>query len=245
MTADLHTLTGAYALHALSPDEEREFTRHLTECEACSHEVAELRETASRLALAVAEVPPAAMRERVMAAIPQVRQLPPPGGAVVVPLRRRAWRRRLPHLVAAACLAGAIAAGGIAVNAEHRADDTRAAAQRQAAGLAHLMAAPDATYRAAAVRGGGDATIVSSAAQDRAAFVYRDLPELPGSHVYELWYRREGGMVPAGLIDPAHSSGTALLTAAGAAGADGVGLTVEPHGGSRQPTTSPLLLVTI
>ncbi|MDI5961956.1 anti-sigma factor [Streptomyces sp. SL13] len=245
MTADLHTLTGAYALDALSPEEAREFARHLTECDVCTHEVAELRETAARLALAVAEVPPAALRARVMAAIPEVRQLPPPGRvADVVPLRGRAWRQRLPYLALAACLVGAAVAGGVAVNAEHDVDRQRTQAEQQASDLASLMAAPDAAYHTTAVHGGGNATVVSSVSQARTAFVYRDLPKLAGSHVYELWYSRKGSMVPAGLVDSGRPSGTAVLAGA-ASGADGVGLTVEPHGGSKQPTTSPLMLVSI
>ena len=56
--ADLHTLTGAFALDALSEREAKEFDRHLSRCPMCAQEVGELRETAARLALAVAEVPP-------------------------------------------------------------------------------------------------------------------------------------------------------------------------------------------
>ncbi|MET7439499.1 zf-HC2 domain-containing protein, partial [Streptomyces sp. NPDC005568] len=56
-TVDLHTLTGAYALHALSEDERGAFERHAADCEACTEEVRELTETAARLALAVSAVP--------------------------------------------------------------------------------------------------------------------------------------------------------------------------------------------
>ncbi|MCZ1011677.1 zf-HC2 domain-containing protein [Streptomyces lydicus] len=73
---DLHTLTGAYALGALSGREAAEFARHLAQCEACAREVRELQETAARLALAVAEVPPADLRTRVMAALPKSGSFP-------------------------------------------------------------------------------------------------------------------------------------------------------------------------
>jgi anti-sigma factor RsiW len=36
MTADLHTLTGAYVLHALSESERAAFERHLADCAACA-----------------------------------------------------------------------------------------------------------------------------------------------------------------------------------------------------------------
>lgn len=164
-TVDLHTLTGAYALGALSEQESAEFAGHLAQCQACTQEVRELRETAARLALAVAEVPPAALRTRVMAALPEVRQLPPRGHrAAVVPLRR-ARRNRLPYLAAAACLVAAALAGGLAVNARNEADrqrDRSARAEQQAAAVSALMAAPDATFHTTALKGGGSGTVVAS-----------------------------------------------------------------------------------
>ena len=39
MSADLHTLTGAYAADALSDTEQLAFERHLTACPACAQEV--------------------------------------------------------------------------------------------------------------------------------------------------------------------------------------------------------------
>ena len=74
---DLHTLTGSYALDALQGEELGEFERHLNHCASCPAEVRGLRETAARLALATAERPPAAMRERVLSLAERTRQLPP------------------------------------------------------------------------------------------------------------------------------------------------------------------------
>ena len=39
MSTDLHTLSGAYALNALSPEEAEEFRKHLEACAACRQEV--------------------------------------------------------------------------------------------------------------------------------------------------------------------------------------------------------------
>ncbi|MGH3762579.1 RskA family anti-sigma factor, partial [Actinophytocola sp.] len=47
--ADVHALTGAYVLDAVSDDERAVVERHLGDCGACRQEVAELRETATRL----------------------------------------------------------------------------------------------------------------------------------------------------------------------------------------------------
>ncbi|MGW1787908.1 anti-sigma factor [Streptomyces tubercidicus] len=246
-TVDLHTLTGAYALGALSEQESAEFADHLAQCQACTQEVRELRETAARLALAVAEVPPAALRTRVMAALPEVRQLPPRGHrAAVVPLRR-ARRNRLPYLAAAACLVAAALAGGLAVNARNEADrqrDRTARAEQQAAAVSALMAAPDATFHTTALKGGGSGTVVASKRRGQTAFLYHGLPALSGQRVYELWYSRNGTMEPAGLVETGSSSGAMLLTG-GPRGADGVGITAEPPGGSSRPTTPPLAVLRV
>ncbi|AZS75934.1 anti-sigma factor [Streptomyces lydicus] len=248
-TVDLHTLTGAYALGALSEQESAEFTRHLAQCQACTREVRELQETAARLALAVAEVPPAGLRTRVMAALPEVRQLPPRGRhatATVVPLRR-GLRHRLPYLAAAACLVVAAIAGGLAVTARNEADQQRdrtARAEQQAAAVSALMAAPDATFHTTALKGGGSGTVVASKRRGQTAFLYHGLPKLSGQRVYELWYSRNGAMEPAGLVETGSSSGAMLLTG-GPEGADGVGVTAEPAGGSSRPTTPPLAVLRV
>ncbi|GAA4192094.1 hypothetical protein GCM10022252_32960 [Streptosporangium oxazolinicum] len=77
MNDDLHTLSGAYALHALPEQDVALFEAHMSRCEACAVEVRGLSETAARLALGAAEPPPSAMRARVMTRIAEVRQEPP------------------------------------------------------------------------------------------------------------------------------------------------------------------------
>jgi hypothetical protein len=247
-SADLHTLTGAFALHALSDRESEEFVRHLAACEACSQEVRELRETAGRLGLAAAEVPSPEFRARVMAALPEVRQLPPlvpeATSVSIWPLRRRRWLDLAPRFAVAASLLLALVAGGVAWNARQEAQVQRARnaqTQVQQLELSTLMAAPDASFHIARVRGGGSSTVVSSASLQRTAFVYRGLAALPSSQVYQLWYSKDGQMVPAGLV-PGSADGATLLTGT-PAGAAGVGMTVEPAGGSPRPTTAPILLV--
>jgi anti-sigma-K factor RskA len=256
-TADLHMLTGAYALHALSDRESEEFARHLAVCESCAQEVRELQETAARLALAAAETPSAEFRARVMAAVPEVRQLPPPVPAEPDAVSRwRRWRHRMPQLALAACLVLAVAAGGIAVNAEHQVQQERsraAQAQSEASALSALLAAPDARFRTGQVEGGGSSTVVTSATLGQTAFVYQGLAPLPSTKVYELWYSKDGRMLPAGLVPAGATvggrsvgggsvSGATMLSAT-PPGAAGVGVTVEPAGGSATPTSAPVLLL--
>src|SRR5690242_7097860 len=104
---DIHTLGGAYALDAVDDLERASFDRHLAECEACLLEVAEYRETVTRLAEGSWSVPPLRMREQVLARAAATPQLPPlgqrRGGAS--PVAR--WRR----LTAAAAVVAVLGAG--------------------------------------------------------------------------------------------------------------------------------------
>ncbi len=241
-TADLHTATGAYVLHALSSAERAEFERHLAACEACTQEVRELAATAQRLGLAVAAAPPAQMRDEVLRRIATVRQEPP---QVSVRGRAGRWARSLPRMALAACLAAAVALGGVAVWQHQAAQDARDASRRtqeQAAELAAVLAAPDARTATGKLSEGATGTVVISRSMDRAAFIASALPALAEGKVYQMWFDDDGTMRSAGLLQsPGTSSATLLDGPVGEA--SGMGVTVEPAGGSDQPTTAPLGLM--
>lgn len=244
-TAELHTLTGAYALHALPEDERHAFERHLAECVACTQEVAELSATASRLALAVSAAPPRGMRDEVLFRITTVRQEAPghgvPGGPAAAPGRPGRWTR----YALAACLAAAASLGGVAVWQNQVARDAQqeadSAHQRNEL-LARVLSAPDAktvsTEFAARARG----TVVVSPSENRAVFLSSGLERPPDGKVYQLWFADGGTMRSAGLMDP-DATGDAVLLAGPVDGASGMGVTVEPAGGSAAPTSAPLALM--
>src|SRR5262249_27247548 len=64
---DIHTLAGAYALHAIDDLERARFDRHLAECPSCAAEVAELTAAMAALSAATAETPPPGLRAAVLA----------------------------------------------------------------------------------------------------------------------------------------------------------------------------------
>src|SRR5262249_57622845 len=83
MEADLHDLTPAYALDALSPDEAREYEAHLARCERCRAELASFSEAAGALAYATeGPTPPPELRARILQQAqpepPNLHPLPPP-----------------------------------------------------------------------------------------------------------------------------------------------------------------------
>lgn len=245
-TTDLHRLTGAYALHALSDEESAAFERHLAGCEACAQEAAELSATAARLGLAVATRPAPGLREQVLRRIGAVRQETPGRVTQALAVRTGPRARVLSRWALAACLAAATAFGGTAVWQYQRAEDARTQARNatQASDeIAAVLAAPDARTRAAALTDGATGTVVVSRGQDRAVFVVSGMARPPGGKVYQLWFDDGGTMRSAGLMDPGRSDQAVLLSGA-VDGASGMGVTVEPDGGSKQPTSAPLALLT-
>jgi anti-sigma factor RsiW len=241
-TADLHRMTGAYALHALPEQEREEFERHLADCEACAQETAELAATAARLGLAVSATPRPVLREQVLRRITTVRQVgpgAPVSGRTGGPARRASLMSRW---ALAACIAAAAGLGGATVWQHERADQALERAQRaerDADEIASVLTAPDARSRTARLAGGATGTVVVSDSRDKAVFLASGLDRPPGGKVYQLWFDDGGTMRSAGLMDPRRTDQAVLLV--GAVGeASGMGITVEPEGGSRQPTTDPL-----
>ncbi|MFF2326265.1 MULTISPECIES: anti-sigma factor domain-containing protein [unclassified Streptomyces] len=248
--AELHTLTGAYALHALADAESDAFERHLGDCEACTVEVRELSETATRLGLATAAVPPPGLRERVLREITAVRQESPskarPSRAAGAAGRAARW----PRFALAACLVAAAGLGGIAVwqNQEARtAHQDARAEQRRNERLVQVLAAPDARSASRALGGGAKGTVVVSEKEDRAVFLVSGMRKPPIGKVYQLWFDDDGTMRSAGLMKAAGTSTPqyATLLDGRVDGASGIGITVEPAGGSARPTSAPLALLAL
>ncbi|MFI5804095.1 anti-sigma factor domain-containing protein [Streptomyces sp. NPDC051561] len=242
-TAELHTLTGAYALHALPEDERAAFERHLADCPSCTQEVAELASTTARLGRAMTETPPERMKAEVLRRIAVERQ-DPPVTARQGRVRGR-YGRAASRFTLAACLVAAAGFGGVAVWQHQEAQDARQqaeASQLQAEALAAVLAAPDAKATTGKVADGASATVVVSRSLNRAAFVAAGLPQPPAGKVYQLWFNDGGAMRAAGLLNPAARTDSVLMD--GPVGsASGMGITVEPAGGSPAPTSDPVALM--
>jgi anti-sigma-K factor RskA len=226
--AEVHALTGPYALGALPEFERREFERHLADCQSCRAEVAELRETATRLAAPVAVEPSADLRRRVLAAAASTRQLPPDAGERPAAGRRTGLSRRSVLAVAAGGLVVA-GTGGLAIDRYREAARLRSENDE----LAALLTEPDALLRRGPVTGGGRATVVTSVRRDAAVVLLEGMPAPPDRRTYQLWFLEDGGARSLGL---AGSNRASTTVSGGIARANAFGLTVEPAGGSAQPT---------
>lgn len=240
--SDLHKLTGAYAIDALDDLERARFEQHLAQCEDCRAEVAELRETAALLSETVAVTPPPSLRDSVLAGISQVRPLAPEVTAITptrsAPTRsaqsagRRAWA---PFLVAAA-LALVVGIGAMIVAPWADDDEVpRLTAAEQ------VLRAPDAEEVFLDLGEAGRATVTRSKSQDKAVITTEDMVAAPEGKDYELWFMSpDEEFVAAGLM-PDAADQTVVLDGS-AAEAIAVGITVEPDGGSTQPTSEPIAM---
>jgi anti-sigma-K factor RskA len=232
MTTDLHSLMAPYALNALDAWERETFEAHLEQCDDCRAELAGFVATAARLGEAAQQSPPAELRDRLLAAAASTPQERP----VVTALAQRGrLRRTLPRLaMAAAFLVGTVGVGGYFAE-RHRADDYRADSQA----ITSVMAATDAKTSTAAV-GSGKVQLIWSASKDSAVIVASDLPALKSSKVYQVWLIKDDSPTSQGTFA---SSGAMVMK--GLVGVDHVAITVEPKGGSKQPTTAPISTIAV
>ena len=238
---DLHSLAGPYALDALEAGSERDrFTRHLSRCQSCAAEVKGFREVATAMAFAAAAEAPAELRGRVLAAAARTRQLPPEVRTHARPRRSRTqvpWVPWLSGVVATASIVVAVLFGF--AQAHTRDELNQVKAENQAISL--LLSAPEAKLLTHTVTNGGVATVVLAADRHELAVVTTGLPALPAGQVYQLWLIGKPKTVSAGLLPPAKNGQTPAVLATGVVKGDTLGLTVEPAGGSAQPTTTPIL----
>ncbi|MDP9222106.1 MAG: anti-sigma factor [Actinomycetota bacterium] len=245
MTVELHTLTGAYAAHAVSPEEAAEFEAHLPDCTSCPQETRELIATTARMGEAEFDAPPAELKSRIMAEVARTRQLPPPPG-LTPPAVDLAARRpnRLLVAVAASVAALAIIGGGIAGGIAYRANQNTHRVEASQALIASVLSAADARTVAASGPDGSHGTAVVSDLKHAAVFAASSWPKPPDSKVFQLWVIDSSGAHSAGLLHR-QSDGTLapVYTKDVAATGANFGVTLEPSGGSKQPTTKPVLLM--
>lgn len=243
MSEDLHSLSGAYVLDALTEQERADFEMHLRRCPTCRDEVDSLREVAPLLADTVATEPPPSLRESILAEAARTRQDPPdsvrqaevpvttpernhPAHGRVIPLRRRRWAA---GLAAAAAL---VVGGGITWQVV---DQATTSVSEQVA------SAPDARSWQAETTGGATIVVTRSEQMGEAVLRVDGLADPGEGHAYQAWLQNaEGNMVPAGVMTDTDGE---MVLEGDVTQAKGVGLTVEPAGGSEQPTSDPVALV--
>jgi anti-sigma-K factor RskA len=241
MSNDIHTLTGAYVLDAVSDIERRAFEHHMTDCPACTQEVIELRETANRLGGAAAMAAPTTLWQGVRRAINTARQLPPLAGeSTPTPTKVRRW----PMRAAAAIAAAAAVVAGITwhnqtADLEHR----LAQSHGQVDKINSILAAPDAQVAQRSGTDGSTVTVVMSRNANGMILMAQGLPALASTQSFQAWFvTPDGHKTAAGLLN-ASSGALVMPDLSAAASASFVALTLEPRGGSGTPSSNVVITV--
>jgi anti-sigma-K factor RskA len=216
---DMRDLMAPYVMDALDDDERRRFELYLADHPELADELATMRAGIEALADEGAAQPPASLRAAVLDAIadtPQEQVAPVPGEPRPSPLRR--WIAAAAFATAAAtAVVVAVSVGGGALTS----DDVFAAGDRQSV--------------TAQVGTSGDSRLDYSIELAAAVVTFEDLPDVEDDETFQLWVIDDDGPTSAGLFRPAPGQTQVLLDEPVAPGVV-VGLTVEPAGGSLQPT---------
>ena len=216
--------------------------------------MASLTDTAVMLGLSTSPVdPPASLKASLMAQIATTPQLQPvdeasnvtsifsaPGtrGKTMAPAKR-AWYARPSTILAAAAAVVAIFIGTNAVVYVNN----NAQQSQQASSIGAISAAADSQRSGSPVTGGGTATLIWSDSLKQSAVVLSGLPSLAANKTYELWYISGKTITPAGTFVPGGDGKSVQVLKGKLTHGATVGITVEPAGGSKQPTTKPVVAI--
>ena len=225
----------AYCLGALSAEEMAEVEAELPRSPRLRHAIAAYDASIVALALAPAiQAPPPALRERVLGEIGEVGAAPVSRDMRVLPAPKRRFSPYLPWLAAAAMFVLAVVSGARAWTLQNDVADLRQAlTTTQTVPMENSAAAPNAQGR-----------FYLAPDSRRGILVVADMPVLPADREYQLWLIRPDGARESGGAFRVDSGGYGTLLVQGSQPMHqytGVGVTMEPMGGSPAPTTSRVI----
>ncbi|WP_010523842.1 anti-sigma factor domain-containing protein [Nesterenkonia sp. F] len=260
MDADREYLAAGRVLGGLSESEQAEADRLWAQDESFREEVASFEETMGLLAATDEPVVPSDDVERAILEIPAATgQTAAEPGAVreqgtsaadeasagTVGARTRPPRRgpaMLFALAASVLLLVAVVLGGVALDAHQDRQDLQAQveemeSQRQQA--ESLLGAPDLDTRRMETPDGAQVTL-SYSVEQQAMMVMPHQVEDPGeSEDLQMWIIDEDGAHDVGLMS---AQGPSMVTGQDFGESATFGVTLEPEGGSPQPTSDPVMV---
>lgn len=233
MTIDIHSLLAPYALNALDPDERARFEAHIAQCDDCGVELPGLLSTAGRMGAAAEQRAPDELRDRLMATVARTPQERPVVTAMATHSR---VRRALPRMLVAASMLVALAGvGGFAIERNNSSN-----LQAQQTAMSEVLTSSDAQMQNMTIKGVGAVRLVDSKSADGAVLLTNGIRQI-SDKTYQLWTIESGKARSQGLIKA--GSGVYLVKNLGSA--DSIAITVEPAGGSKQPTTTPVMTAAV
>jgi anti-sigma-K factor RskA len=218
-----------YVLGALEQHEHEEFRRHLESCAVCREEVAALEVVTGALPAAVEQrSAPAELKQRVMASVHE--DLRGEQAVEAATGRSRSSRRSAPAWLSRRMLApGALAAAAIVLAVVALVSGGGSPATR----VFHAQAPAGADVSLRVSDGHGQLEISG-------------MPQTPPQRIYEVWIKRSAGPEPTDALFTVTSRGDATVGVPGSLkGATAVMVTAEPLGGTKVPTSTPVIVANL
>jgi anti-sigma-K factor RskA len=220
-----------YVLGALSEEQHKAFARHLHSCAVCREEVAALKVVASALPAAAPQLSASpALKRRVMASVHEDLRRGEMRGSSETHEPSRPRRRgpsassRWRPALASAALAAVVVLAVIVLGTGVGGGGTRVIRAQAPAGA-------DVSLRVS----GGHAQLDISG-----------MPQTPPQHVYEVWVKRSGVPQPTDALFTVTAEGDATVAVPGSvAGVKVIMVTAEPLGGTKVPTSSPVIVANV
>ena len=228
-------LKEAYVLGALPEEERRELEEYLARHPERQAEVDELGAFAGLLALTPQEhEPPPALRRSIMSVVESEARSSSARSEPRFAGLREVFSLQNLGLAAAAVLVIGLFSWNMLLQGELQDLQGR---------VANLQESPQS--RMVALEGTGDAPQQGHAEvmileDDRAVLMAEDMPRAPEGRTYQIWVIEGDVPEPGGLFEPRGDSVAAIVEKPLDEG-DVIAVTIEPAGGSRQPTTDPLM----
>jgi anti-sigma-K factor RskA len=214
----------AYLLGSLEAEEVEAMEDHLQGCERCREELRWLRPAVDVLPESVPQLePPPGLKARLMAEV----RSDAASEVVPEPAVRPARRGRFAGL-RGLFLRPAVALGAAAVLA--------------AGALGYVLASGGGEQTTTIAARGSEAVRATLEQRgDSGTLQMTGLRQLPGSDVYQAWVQRGNRIVPSSLFEPRRDGTASAAIPHQLEGANKVMVSVEPEGGSDQPTSSPIV----
>lgn len=240
----------AYALGALEPGEQSAIEALLEHDAALRTEFAQAQRVVNALALTPMQVaPPPELRAKIMRRAEQVRPAAAPASRTL-----GGWRWTWPRLglvgsyAAALAVILALSLNLAGARRDLTASQNRLAEQQQIVATLRGQGARLIVFDAPGAAVAGETKLLLNSDGRQAYLMSQALPVLPSNQAYQLWQIADNQPVSIGVFT-VDQAGIATL-AVNAPGATGnfrgvAGITIEPTGGSDQPTSNPILVTNL
>jgi anti-sigma-K factor RskA len=226
-----------YAINALDNDEVERLERELTrapEAERSRYlrEIGRTREALVQMTAVDETPPPPQLRESLLAALPSA--LPEVGSAPAKVINLAERRRRFSIAVSAVAAALILVIGGVMVGRVTAPEEKAPVSALEQQTMA-ILGAGDMQLKKDTLSDGGSVTVATSREANQAVVIAEGLPPTPAGQTYQMWLLGEGHD-PTSVGTMGAEPVRQAVPIADLTGSDRIAVTIEPDGGSPQPT---------